>query len=79
LSRRHLTEIESSLSGSLSARHNTEEMPFATEGDSKSHRQKALSGDLQNESFSNLSSSMSDDPPELTFLEKFINEIGYKH
>jgi hypothetical protein len=52
----------------------------------KTHRNKALSGDLQNvhDSISNFSDLDEElivhkEKTEITLIEKFINEIGYKH
>ena len=87
-SRRSLIEESTNLSGSKSARDPfSEEEPFEMEdgGSSKHYRAKALSGDVNNESFSNFSEEdlMGTLDPlektEITLIEKFINEIGYKH
>ena len=79
-----LIEIDSP-TGSKSARNLIEITPifeqssFATEGNNTS-RNKALSGDLKSDSFTGLSEDEEIEPKlEITYIEKFINEIGYKH
>lgn len=88
-SRRHLTDTDFG-SGCKSARNRaeldpifSEELPFATEGNLTGRvtvRAKAHSGDLNDESFSGFSEEEKEpEASQITHIEKFINEIGYKH
>ena len=79
-SRRSLID-DQNLSGSKSARNpfDEEQEIFTLDTSPKLKRQKALSGDLNNESFSNFSEEEVEPPTQMTLMEKFINEIGYKH